>query len=262
MIGSVSPGLGNASGASGQTVSPSTSRGSLLVAMMRTLAQAWRIDSVRSATCLSRCSQLSNTTRRSLCWSTSTRPSSTELPWRRCTSSDVATASTANESSLTPARSHSHTPSPWLGSACSANRSARRVLPTPPGPVNVSSRAVAPSGTSSDSSELRPSSAFTLSGRFPRRGSDAGLARTVRTCRVVSGSTSDGSCRAIRPSSSVSPGVGTRPCSARSLRKRRNAWSASGCRPPRCNASICWDRNASRSGQRATAVPSTSIASG
>jgi hypothetical protein len=67
-----------------------------------------------------------------------------------------------------PSSSTIHTPSAIPRRRSAADRSARRVLPTPPGPTSVTRRAALSAGLTSWSSRRRPMKLDSSAGRFPR----------------------------------------------------------------------------------------------
>ena len=159
--------LGIRSERSGQTCSPSTARPSRLVARMRTLRHSCSTASANSPASSSRCSQLSSTSRSCLA-----RRNSTMLPLRDtlgwgCTPSVAATTCTSASGSLAAASSHSHAPSGKRGSISAATWVARRVLPTPPTPIRVTSRASSRAFATRSSSSSRPMNDVSWSGRLP-----------------------------------------------------------------------------------------------
>jgi hypothetical protein len=158
-LGASSPGgtVGCGSGGTGNSHSERSRSGSRDVARMRRPRQA-SSRTPTSPAAASRCSQLSRT--RSMLRSPSARASA----WSGdCALSCISPharpiALTRSAGSWIGARSTKRTPSAKALSTVDAMASARRVLPTPPGPVKVSSRA--PSSSSrrraSSTSRARP----------------------------------------------------------------------------------------------------------
>ncbi len=101
---------------------------------------AARMASIRSAAASSTCSQLSNTNNRTLPSNAAATLSATLLPGCWVMPSTAATASGTAAGSATAANSKTHTPSGKSSVSRAATSVARRVLPTPPTPVNVTSR--------------------------------------------------------------------------------------------------------------------------
>src|SRR6266567_1692316 len=79
----------------------------------------------------------------------------------------VATVCGSRSGSCSPPSSTRHTPSANRPPARAAARSATRVLPTPPGPVTVTSRAVLSNPSSTASSRWRPTNPVTSAGNSP-----------------------------------------------------------------------------------------------
>src|SRR5829696_7300187 len=69
----------------------------------------------------------------------------------------------------TGARSHSHVPLPNRGDTCPAICNARRVFPTPPGPVKVTTRASPNAAAICSSSLALPMNEVTCNGKLPLR---------------------------------------------------------------------------------------------
>ena len=117
---------------------------------------------MRSRPAASTCSQLSTTSSTSLSASASISRAATRAPGASGSPNARATWPSTRPGSCTGARSTKTTPSAKRGAASAATASARRVLPTPGGPVRVSSRAsgsesVARSGASSACRPIRGS---------------------------------------------------------------------------------------------------------
>ena len=112
-----------------------------------------------------KCSQLSTTTNRCSPCNPMIRASMGEWPGRG-RSSSAATNACANPSgSRTGASSASHAPSAKRSSAAQPVSIASRVLPTPPGPTNVTNRAEPSAAASWTSSSSRPTKLDVSDGR-------------------------------------------------------------------------------------------------
>lgn len=85
---------------------------------------------------------------------------------RRAAPSALAVAFATSDGSRTAARSTSHIPSTKSATDAAAS-SASRVLPTPPGPVSVSSRVVPSRRRTSARSSRLPRNVVRAAGRFP-----------------------------------------------------------------------------------------------
>ena len=96
--------------------------------------------SIRSAAASSTCSQLSNTNSRTRPSNAAATDSLTVLPGCWVMPSTAATASGTAAGSVTAASSKTQTPSGNSSASRAATSIARRVLPTPPTPVNVTNR--------------------------------------------------------------------------------------------------------------------------
>ena len=120
--------------------SSATPNPSRLVANTLTVAECARIASTRSAAASRTCSQLSNTNNRTLPSSAAATLSLTLLPGCWVMPSTAATASGTAAGSVTAASSNNQTPSGNSSASRAATSVARRVLPTPPTPVNVTNR--------------------------------------------------------------------------------------------------------------------------
>jgi DNA-binding NarL/FixJ family response regulator len=109
-----------------------------------------------SATASITCSQLSSTS--SSCWraKTAVSESATGTPGRSGMPSSAATADGTRSGSLTAASSATHTPSANRAAVLRATSPASRVLPTPPGPVTVTSRRSASKPETSSTAVTRP----------------------------------------------------------------------------------------------------------
>ena len=148
-----------------------------------------------------------------------------------------ATADVNERPSVVGVRSTNHTPSgtrSWMSAATSI---ARRVLPTPPGPVMVTSE---PSSSRLTTRRARrparrswSASAGADGGPLRRRGARPDLTSRGRPA------VSDASAETIARSRSRSSSPGSSPsCSPKIVRARWNVRNASACRPSRCSASI------------------------
>lgn len=154
----------------GHTCSSATARASRLVANTRTVAERARITSIRSAAASSTCSQLSITNRRTRPSGAPATDSLTDVSACRVTPSTVATASGRAARSLIAASSNTQMPSGNSSSSCAATASARRVLPTPPTPVSVTSRWALTAAWISARSDSRPINPATAARRLPALG--------------------------------------------------------------------------------------------
>ena len=131
---------GSARGGMGYSCSPLTRRGARLVASTTSPGQ----PSIRTATsgaASSRCSRLSSTSRRCLLLRWSTKDSSGVLPCASGAPNERKTVGTRSAVSEREASPTNAVPSGKFSAASRAASMARRVLPTPPIPVIVSSRA-------------------------------------------------------------------------------------------------------------------------
>jgi hypothetical protein len=135
------PAAGTARGGTGTSRSPSIPRPSRLVAKIASRSHDRASTAASAAAPASRCSQLSSTSSSCLPRKSSTSASRVLWPGRAVTENTAATASSTPAGSRTGASSHSHAPSPNRGATRAAACSASRVLPTPPGPVSVTTRA-------------------------------------------------------------------------------------------------------------------------
>ncbi len=207
--------------------------GSRLVASTRRSGQAASSRCTRAAVSAIRCSQLSTTTssRRSRSAAASRSTGSCRVfgdgnsPVSRSPSA-ARTACGTSDPSVSGARSTKHASS---GAAASI---ATRVLPMPPGPVRVTSRAVPSSSRTRSSSSARPTKLVSWAGTPVARAGSA-----PRIARGVSASSGDGSA----PSSSASV-----------LRVSSKTVRASAGLPAPCSARMSSPRSRSRSGCRVT----------
>jgi hypothetical protein len=144
------------SGASRYRASPATRSGSRLVARMRISSQVASNSAHSAAAASIMCSQLSSTS--SSCCRDSARSSAAAagIPGRSRTLSAAATAAATRAGSATGASSASHAPSANRPATCLATSAASRVLPTPPGPVTVTSRYSPSRPTTSPTAATRP----------------------------------------------------------------------------------------------------------
>ncbi len=159
---------GTGSAATGQRCShPSPSR-SRLVVSSRSPGAARSRRSARSAHASTRCSQLSRITSD---WR-SRRCSASTVAWLRpvssCTPRDSSIVCAMSAGSCRPASSTSHTPSSNARCSPAAVTTAKRVLPTPPTPVSVTSLALPSRRLTSATSCLRPTKLVVSAGRLPR----------------------------------------------------------------------------------------------
>ena len=148
------------------------------------------------------------------------------------------------------ASSHHQTPSTKSADSLLATASASLVLPTPPGPVRVTSRrggdrAATSRARLAAADQVRPARRRHVpDSRRVARWSTAAGTGTDRVCRP-----SAGSALRIWTCISCSAGEGSRPSSSASRsRKDSNAASASACRPIRYSASISCPCGRSRNG--------------
>ena len=148
--------LSTSSDGTGQSCSSATRKPSRLVARIFTVAERARIASIRSAAASRTCSQLSNTKSRDRPSNADATLPATLIPGCWVIPSTAATASGAAAGSVTAANSKSQTPSGNSSARCPATSSARRVLPTPPTPVNVTNRCARTASCTSASSDSLP----------------------------------------------------------------------------------------------------------
>ncbi len=189
---------GSARGPTGYSCSPRTRKGARLVASTVRLGQA-SISPATSGAAPSTCSKLSSMSRNSFPrrWATSaSRGPSVSLRPRARTMVGKTSAGSASGASPTKA-----TPSGNIPSASRAASRARRVLPTPPVPVSVSSRTSgrAIRSLTSSSSRSRPTSGVAGRGKADA-GEGAGGAPAAEGAASPRPGTAASS--AARPSSS------------------------------------------------------------
>ena len=234
-------GGGSDSGRSPNTCSPPTPSGCWLVARTRTPGQPRRMSAASAAAAAARCSQLSSTSSSALLVrKNSTTLPAVDRPGRGRARSAAKTACAIASPSPAGCSSHSHAPSEKDGSRSAAACNASRVLPTPPGPVTVTSGDRAIAAASSASSPARPTNELSCTGRFPANASSVrsgGNSRSspgpaswkIRTGRARSRSrcsprstSAHASGRSSRTSSSVAPDTSTcPPCPAAIRRAHR-----------------------------------------
>src|SRR5690606_19840149 len=150
------------SGPTATTRSPGTASRSRLVASTVTVGHAASSRSTKPAAASTTCSQLSRTSRQrprasrpaiaasSGCWGPSATPS-------------AAATACGTESSRAGTRSTNAPPNG--NAAASTTTTASRVLPTPPGPVSVTSRCSASAASTSSRSAARPTNDVRATGR-------------------------------------------------------------------------------------------------
>jgi hypothetical protein len=171
---------GTASGATGNSRSPRSRNRVRLVA--RTDSELAARSSPTSGMAGNRCSQLSRTSSRRHSASTVLSSSGSGRSPRSPTPSPCAIAFGTSTGSRIGARSTQTTPSAKSGTSAVATAMARRVLPTPPGPVRVRSRVpAAPSAGRSNAhasatSSSRPTSGVRGRGSRDEVGRGIGLA--------------------------------------------------------------------------------------
>ena len=124
--------------------------------------------SIRSAAASSTCSQLSNTNNRTLPSNAAATDSLTVLPGCWVMPNTAATASGTAAGSVTAASSKTQTPSGNSSPSRPATSNARRVLPTPPTPVNVTNRCVRTAACTSTTSDSRPMKLVVCRPQVPR----------------------------------------------------------------------------------------------
>ena len=181
-IASTSPSSSGTSRATTITIcSPGTFNPSRLVASTRTPGQVSSMFRTSDATGRLRCSQLSSTSSSSFARRNSSSVSVTLMPSRGDNANAPASASGTPSTSRTPASSHHQAPSRYPGAATAALWSPRRVLPTPPTPTNVTTRADASASTTSTRSASRPTNELSAVGRLPRETLDATSGPNSRT---------------------------------------------------------------------------------
>ena len=157
---------GTPSGGTGTSRSPSIPRASRAVARITSRRQDRCRTPASAAAPSSRCSQLSSTSSSSLLRKNSTSVSRVPWPSRAVTENSAATASSTPAGSRIGASSHSHAPSANRPAAWAAACNASRVLPTPPGPVRVTTRAWPSAAAVCSSSRARPTNELTGNGRL------------------------------------------------------------------------------------------------
>ena len=151
-----SPGPGTGNGASRYAASLAIRSGSRLVARTRTSSQACSRPAHSSAAAPITCSQLSSTSSSCRRASTAPAPPAAGIPGCSRTPSATATADGTCAGSRTGASSASHTPSANRAATRPATAPASRVLPTPPGPVTVTSRCSSSRPATSRTAAARP----------------------------------------------------------------------------------------------------------
>ena len=138
-------------------------------------ADCARMASTRSAAASRTCSQLSNTNSRTRPSSAAATDSLTLLPGCSVMPSTAGTTSGTATGSATAANSKTQTPSGNSSTRRAATSSTRRVLPTPPTPISVTSRWVRSAACTSATSCPRPMKLLTAGRKLP------GLASSART---------------------------------------------------------------------------------
>ena len=116
-----------------------------------------------------RCSALSSTSSRSCPRSRSTRSSATGRPGSRTAPTASAMAGSTWSASSSGASSTSRTPSAYRSCTAAAAARTRRVLPTPPGPLSVTSRLVRSRSATRATSSSRPMRGVAGAGSPARR---------------------------------------------------------------------------------------------
>ena len=173
--------VGTDSGGTRQTVSPRTRSGSRLVAITRSdgqLASSCWTNSAQPSTTCSHVSRMSSSRRAR---SASARVA---IRGRSCSSRIPKVAATrrgSRSASAVSASSTSQAPSGNPGTRSQASRTARRVLPIPPGPHRVRARTSLSKSASSLRSRSLPMKLFGSAGRLP----GAGGAAEVMASRTV-----------------------------------------------------------------------------
>ena len=172
---------GTDSGATGRTVSPEIRRASLLVARMRSRGQILSKVSASAAQSSMRCSQLSRTSNssRGLKYSASRiTPNWPDRSWMPSTAASRR-RSARDRTALRVGRTRRHPASRAATSV--ATCSASRVFPTPPSPVNVTSRDSDSRRRTSARSCRRPTNAVSSAGRLKESPcTKAGRAMSIR----------------------------------------------------------------------------------
>ena len=153
--------------------SPGTPRGSRLVATTRRPGSAPTRAWARAAASSMTCSQLSRTMRRERpvrcrAMSSAVDPEGWSSPRAGPEAPRTAAAAGATAAgSVTPASSTNQAPPECWSRRRAAAATARRVLPTPPGPINVTKRLDSIASSTCSSSVLRPRKLLSGSGRLP-----------------------------------------------------------------------------------------------
>jgi hypothetical protein len=226
--------LGSESDGTRQAASPGMRSRSRLVASRQTFGHERSSASASAAQASIRCSQLSSTSSRraSRIWPTSAATGSS--PARNWTPRARAVSPTTSAGSRIGASSTSRAPSAKCGSRRAASSRASRVLPLPPGPVRVSSRAPASRRSRSASSRSRPTKPVSWRGswlgRAPAASASCWPARISRYSSRVCGSGSAPSSRrsTSRSCSYCASACWPRPSLANSRISSRCATSCSG----------------------------------
>src|SRR5215472_5513398 len=165
-----SPSPGSDIGGTTILTSPATPKACRPVARTCSSGQDLVRAAARTAQASSRCSQLSNTSRRRLPARYSVSNDSDSPPDRSCTPSALKTACVTSSGSRIEASETSQVPSGNPRDISAAARSASRVLPAPPVPVRVSSRVVVSRRFTSRSSCRRPTKLVSSGGRLDAPG--------------------------------------------------------------------------------------------
>src|SRR5499427_4559498 len=165
-----SPSPGSDIGGTTILTSPATPKACRPVARTCSSGQDLVRAAARTAQASSRCSQLSNTSRRRLPARYSVSNDSDSPPDRSCTPSALKTACVTSSGSRIEARETSQAPSGKPRDISAAARSASRVFPAPPLPVRVSSLVVVSRRLTSRSSCRRPTKLVSSAGKFDGRG--------------------------------------------------------------------------------------------
>ncbi len=153
----------------GKTCSKGSISRAWLVARTPTPGQRPSRRSTKGATPSSRCSQLSSTSRVSASAHSTASASSTVRPRGSSRPMAALTAPAIWAGSVTGTRSTNHAPSRRSPASSAATATARRLLPTPPGPRAVTSRSRPRAARSSATSAARPTKEVSGTGR-PRPG--------------------------------------------------------------------------------------------
>src|SRR5262252_5863490 len=165
-----SPSPGSDIGGTTILTSPATPKACRPVARTCSSGQDLVRAAARTAQASSRCSQLSNTSRRRLPARYSVSNDSDSPPDRSCTPSALKTACVTSSGSRIEARETSQVPSGNPRDISAAARSASRVFPAPPVPVRVSSRVVVSRCLTSRSSCRRPTKLVSSADRLDAPG--------------------------------------------------------------------------------------------